>query len=364
MKICAAIKLKPTPEQEKALKATLERCNQACSWLAERAFQEKRVRQFDLHKLAYKDCRERFDLAAQATVRCIAKVADAFKVNRKVCPKFKSLAAQPYDDRLVSFKPDDIVSLWTIEGRIKMPWVAGVRQRDLLKYRKGEADLAYIRRKWFLICTCDVPETEEFDPEDWIGVDLGIVNIATDSDGNQHSGSNVELIRRIHAHRRRNLQRKGTRVARRKLNRSKGKQARFQKITNHTISKAIVQNAQGTERGVALEDLQGIRGRTKVRRRQRARMANWAFHQLRTFVTYKAALAGVPILLVDPRNTSRECSSCGHIDKANRRSQADFECRSCGHAANADDNAARNIRSRARAACRPAVVDNVLRQVA
>lgn len=364
MKICAAIKLKTTPEQEASLKATLERCNLACSWLARTAFEEKQVRQFDLHKLAYKECRERFDLAAQATVRCIAKVADAFKVNRKVCPRFRRFAAQPYDDRLMSFKPDDIVSLWTVDGRIKLSWVAGERQRALMEFRKGEADLAYIRRKWFLICTCDVPETEEFDPEDWIGVDLGIVNIATDSDGTSHSGAKVELLRRIHSHRRRNLQKKGTRAARRKINRLKGKQARFQKITNHTISKAIVTKAQGTCRGIALEDLQGIRGRTRVRRRQRARMANWAFHQLRSFVTYKAALVGVPVLLIDPRNSSRECAACGWVDKANRRSQSEFHCRSCGNRSHADDNAAEVLRSRARAACRPAIVDNDLRHVA
>ena len=33
----------------------------------------------------------------------------------------------------------------------------------------------------------------------------------------------------------------------------------------------------------------------------------------------KVALAGVPLILVDPRNTSRECSQCGHVVRENRQ---------------------------------------------
>jgi transposase len=52
------------------------------------------------------------------------------------------------------------------------------------------------------------------------------------------------------------------------------------------------------------------------------------------------------IVLVNPRNTSRECNSCGHTAAENRESQAVFECVKCGHTANADTNAARNILDR------------------
>ena len=46
---------------------------------------------------------------------------------------------------------------------------------------------------------------------------------------------------------------------------------------------------------------------------------------------------------VKPQYTSQTCSSCGHICKDNRKSQADFKCVACGHAENADINAAKNI---------------------
>ena len=75
-------------------------------------------------------------------------------------------------------------------------------------------------------------------------------------------------------------------------------------------------------------------------------MSGWAFHQLRAFIEYKAELAGIPVVKVDPRNTSRTCNACGHCDKANRQSQSQFVCRSCGHSDNADYNAAKNIRDR------------------
>ncbi len=85
----------------------------------------------------------------------------------------------------------------------------------------------------------------------------------------------------------------------------------------------------------------------KVRRAQRYERHAWAFFQLRAYIACKAAQAGVPVILVDPRNTSRTCSTCGHCEKANRHSQASFRCCRCGFARNADHNAAINIAYRA-----------------
>jgi Putative transposase DNA-binding domain len=91
-----------------------------------------------------------------------------------------------------------------------------------------------------------------------------------------------------------------------------------------------------------------IHKRCYVRREQRARLTGWAFDQLRRFIEYKARLAGVPVLYVDPADTSRTYAECGHCEKANRRSRDRFECRHCGHSDRADANAARNIRTKGR----------------
>src|SRR5262249_23657804 len=125
------------------------------------------------------------------------------------------------------------------------------------------------------------------------------------------------------------------------------KEARYRKDVNHRISKELVAKAKDTGRGIAMEDLSGIRDRLQFRKPQRARMGGWAFFQLRSFVEYKARLSGVPVVLVDPRNTSLTCSACGHCEKANRKSQAEFVCLHCEFSENADLNAARNIRARA-----------------
>ena len=73
-------------------------------------------------------------------------------------------------------------------------------------------------------------------------------------------------------------------------------------------------------------------------------------------IASQAALAGVLVELVDPRNTSRTCSKCGHCEKGNRRNQSEFWCRSCGSEAHADINAAENIRQ---GRCKPAERDVV-----
>jgi putative transposase len=93
-----------------------------------------------------------------------------------------------------------------------------------------------------------------------------------------------------------------------------------------------------------MENLTGIRDRANgYAAEMRWLMGNWAFSQLKQFVLYKAADAGLPVFQVDPRNTSRTCSRCGHCEKANRRSQAIFLCLECSFQANADFNAACNI---------------------
>jgi IS605 OrfB family transposase len=87
-----------------------------------------------------------------------------------------------------------------------------------------------------------------------------------------------------------------------------------------------VVKAKGAGRGLALENLKGIRHRTRFRKPQRARMGGWAFHRIRTFVGCKAQQAGVDVVVVDPRNTSRQCPVCGPAARANRPSPSEFRC--------------------------------------
>ena len=356
MKLVANIKLLPTPEQETLLQQTLERCNEACNWLSGVAFETKTFRHFALQKIAYRETRERFGLTAQVAVRCLAKVADAYKIDTDTQRQFRPHSAQPFDDRIFRFLSDEQLSIWTLGGRQRISYVCGDHQRRLLAHRKGEVDLMLVRGNWYLAVVCDLDDPDLIETTDVLGVDLGIVNIATDSDSRPYTGASIEAVRTKLSRRRAGLQKRGTKAAKRRLKKLSGKQRRFQTHSNHCISKALVLEAKRSGRAISLEDLKGIRRRVKARASQRGRLHNWGFGQLRSFVAYKARLAGVPILFVDPRDTSRTCPVCGCVDKRNRPNQATFYCVSCGHAGAADHVAALNIRSKARAAVTPPAV--------
>lgn len=348
MKLIAQLKLLPTPDQANALRKTLEVANTACNYISTQAWENNTFRQFELHKLAYRNTREMFPLSAQVVVRCLSKVADAYKIDRKVRRTFQPQGAIAFDRRILSYHLErKEVSLWTVDGRVRIPFSAGRRQLELLKGQRGESDLCYVKGKFYLLATCEEETPEPINFEGVLGVDLGIVNLASDSDGENFSGQAIQDNRRKFEHRRKNLQKKQTRSAKRKLKKLSGKQARFQKDTNHKISKQLVEKAVDTRRAIALEDLTGIREGTVVRRKQRSKHSNWSFYQLRQYITYKSERVGVRVLLVDPRNTSRTCPQCGCVDKANRLSQSLFSCVSCGYSAPADTNAAVNIAARA-----------------
>lgn len=380
MKLTAKVKLE-TPDAPLLLR-TMEAANECSRWISEQAWKSSTFGKQELQKLTYAEARRRTGLSAQITIHCIFKVADSYrsafalhrlhitKVNRqnnrlakmgkplKPLPvmesvKFRATGGVTYDDRILRWMPNErAVSIWTLEGRRKISFVSGEYQYAMLATRKGESDLVYQSGKFYLAATCDVLEAPMLNSTEFLGVDLGVANIASDSDGQRYSGSQIKSVRYRHRRLRTNLQKKQTRAAKRRLKKLSGRESRFARHTNHVISKQIVACAKGTNRGIKLEDLSGIRDRVDTfGRRQRVVLHSWAFYQLAGFVAYKAQREGVTVILVDPRNTSRECAKCGHVAKGNRLNQSTFRCLACGHADNADTNASQVIMGRP--ACKP-----------
>ncbi len=344
MKITAKIKLQPNSDQHAALLTTLETANAACNYISQVAWDNRTFRQFDLHHFVYYDARERFGLSADMTIRCIAKVAHAYKADQKTKRTFKATGGFPYNPRTLRYVIEGgFVTIWSIVGRLKISFVAGNRQLEQLKTQKGESELLFTNGQFYLAATCDTDEPDPIEPTDVLGVDLGIKNIATTSDGQKFAGNHLNNIRRRRRRQRKNIQPVGTKSSKRKLKRLSGKERRFATHINHCISKQIVNTAKDTNSAIALEDLKGIRNRIRLRRSQRDDLHSWAFFQLGEFIKYKAKLAGVPVVFVNPRYTSQACHKCGSIDKGNRKTQDKFLCLSCGHADHADINAALNI---------------------
>lgn len=342
------LKLAPSPEQATALLETMTACNAAANHAVGVAFEHRTANKIRVQKLVYHDLKQQFGLGAQMAILAVHKACGALKRDKKKLPTFRNHGAIVYDPRIMSWKSRDAVSLLTLSGRIIVPVVYQGRWATNHPDRiRGQADLVYQGGMFFLAVVTDVPEPPKGPvPDKWIGVDLGIANLACESDGTNHCGKAVRAVRYRNRTLRQRLQSKGTRSAKRLLVKRRRKEQRFASNTNHVISKALVGKAQRTGRGIKLEDLSGIRDRVTVRRAQRADQHSWGFHQLRAFVTYKAAIAGVLVALVDPRNTSRQCPECGHVDKRNRPSRDRFACVACGFAGPADHIAARNISER------------------
>jgi IS605 OrfB family transposase len=370
------VRMLPTEEQAAALGATLRTCNAAASWLSGRLHEQRVRHKREAQKRFYTELKQRFGLSAQPAIRVIGKVTDSYtalKANidagnygpsgsqkrKTIAAKpitFRTDAAQPFDARCLSWQiPDDVggrdavVSIWTLHGRARnIRIIAAARDLVMLRIRPiGETDLICRDGKWYLYATVEVPAAPLAEPVDgFLGVDLGIVNIATSSDGDRVAGARLNRYRKRQLSLRKRLQAKKTASARRLLKKRRRKEARFAADINHQVSKRIVAEAQRTGRGIAVEQLGGIRARVRLRKPQRAMVHSWAFAQLGAFVAYKAQAAGVAFVEVDPAYTSQTCHACGWMDKRSRRSQSEFECGRCGFVGHADHNAAINIAAR------------------
>ncbi len=348
------IRLAPTPEQESALRATLvafaDACNHIHTVVPENIRNSARMQQ-----LTYREVRERFGLSANLAVRAVARVSMNRKAARELGGKVKAFkpTSVDYDARIFDLRVrDETASLTTVRGRMRVDLrVSEYHLARLQGTQPTSATLVDSKGKFWLHVQVkrDVPPTVE--AEDVIGVDLGRTDLAVTSTGKSWSGAEITQTRDRYARTRQMVQKnrsKGTRSTRRRagqlLKRLSGREQRFQKQVNHTISKAVVEEARSLGAAVALEDLTGIRERTNPQprnRTERRRNNSWAFHQLRGFVEYKAALAGVQVIPVSPRYTSQTCHCCKHIGE---RQGKRFECGNCGWVGDADHNGAQMIR--------------------
>ena len=348
MKLTVTVKLGTTQEQHAALLQTLRTCNAACERISQVAFQSQTFRQFDLHQLTYYPIREKSALPAQHVIRTIAKVADAYKLGTDTLRTFQPTGAIELDSRLLSWKvQEQTVGITTLRGRLSIPFLCSVAQKALLRGQRGQSDLMLRDGVFYLACSVTVEDAQPFVPTGVIGIDLGIVHLATDSQGNHYTGEPVRKVRRKYRRLRQLLAPRKSASARKHRKKLARKEARFVKDTNHRISKQLVQLALDRQKALAVETLTGIRPRGNgLSRAMRTELNNWAFLQLKLFLIYKSKRAGVTVIEVDARYSSQECSACHHTERANRRSQERFCCQCCGLELNADYNASLNLKAR------------------
>ncbi len=351
-------KLQLDEAQRKHIAETMQAFAQACQYVQD-TLEPKLRNKGRMQTLVYRDIRTRFGLSANLTMRAIARVSTNRKAAHVTGSSVKQFAASSidYDQRIFSFRERDwTVSMTLLQGRVRFALRLGTYQRGKLQgAHPTSAQLCqHPDGQFFLHIQVKHRPPSPADPQDVLGVDLGRMDIAHTSDDVAWSGATLRTVRDRFAHLRTVLQRKaskGTRSTRRRcrelLHRLSRRERRFQRHTNHVISKHLVQHAVTRHAALALEDLTGIRERTNRQRRtktERRRSNSWAFSQLRQFLAYKAQAAGVILHLVSAAYTSQVCHVCLYIgSRAGKR----FTCSNpvCGWKGDADLNGARNIRT-------------------
>jgi predicted transposase len=145
MKLTLKIKLLPTAEQVELLLETIQEANSVCNAISDIAWSKKVFNNFKIHHEVYHAYKATFRLSSQMLVRSVAKVADAYKLDKKTKRIFRPLGSIAYDARIMTYKSNNKVSLWCIGGRQTIDFVC--HNPTYLPYIKGEAKLIWFTKK-------------------------------------------------------------------------------------------------------------------------------------------------------------------------------------------------------------------------
>ncbi|MFP8952032.1 RNA-guided endonuclease InsQ/TnpB family protein [Natrialbaceae archaeon A-arb3/5] len=359
----AITRLSLDDDQQTLLDRTISEWKRACNTASRVGWTTGETQTVALQQIVYDDIRDQTSLGSQHTILAIRQAAAAldgidalesavseYDTSR---PTFTSETIT-YDSRSMTVFDDDTVSLATVDKRIRCELILpaddeGYQHQYLeneswevtestLSKRDGDYYLHIGFRK-----PAPKPKTEtETDAADRtvLGVDLGIVNIATTSTAYFASGRELRHRHREFERVRGNLYQKGTDSAYRTIRRMSGRESRYVRDVLHRVANDILEEATAYEcEYIVFEDLKHIRENAPPGKQ----FHQWAHRQLVELVEYKASTKGMRVEFVSPENTSRRCPECGHTSGVNRTTQSQFECERCGMTANADYVGAKNI---------------------
>jgi len=367
MNITKTVILKLTTGKDHMIEKTLQKFTEGMNYTSTVVHANKKpIGAMKLQKLTYAYLRSEIGLKSQMSCNVARQTTRAYRTlqaqirkdeTRWQLLKFAPTNAKFSYGRDFSINHDEI-SITTFDGRQKY----GIMNYEYAeqffdgswKYNASELVKHKDGRYYFhLCCEKEIEEPDITQASNFMGIDVGINHLAvtftTNGQCKFFTGGEIKNIRNIYSKQRKRLQEKGTRSATRVLKHQAGREKRFMKNVNHVISRQVVESAiENDVSVVGLEDLTGIRKRTKVRKTQRYQHNSWAFRELQTFIEYKAREAGIAVIYIDPRYTSQTCPKCLHISRNNRNGRS-FRCEACGYALNADLVGAMNIEARTRA---------------
>ena len=356
MTIIAKIQISVDVDNQVLLSKTMSAYSDACNYVSEYIFNTKNLKQFSLNQILYSTLREQFGLRSQM----------AQSVFKTVIAKYKSILETQKDWIKLSFDKPQYDLVWnrdysltqncfsvnTLDGRIKLPYFAKGMSKyfDHTTYKFGTAKLVNKHGKYYLHIpvSYEVEESNISDICNVVGIDRGINFVVATYDSKHKSGFvSGRAIKQKRAHYsklRKELQKRQTPSARRRLKAIGQRENRWMQDVNHCVSKALVEdNPKHTL--FVLEDLTGIRSVTeRVKTKDRYVSVSWSFYDLEQKLIYKAKQNQSTVIKVDPRYTSQCCPVCGHIEKSNRNKKIHlFTCKNCGYSSNDDRIGAVNL---------------------
>ena len=351
-----AIRLRPSPVEAKLLERTCDAYLKAYDKVSDWCHANECLTQRKVQDATYRTIRETLGMPSQMAISATRRVIGNYRTIKETTGR--QWGKQPirytspgYDlvwNRDYSVNRHGLVSVNTLEGRIKLHANWTHVPDEYRQGRYGTARILQRNGKWMMLIPMTVTTPNPRRPQRVTGVDLGIRFLATAYDGNGkttfYKGKEVTHRRAKYKELRSELQRKGTRSARKRLKSIGNRENRWMRDVNHQVSKALV-NACDRPTLIVLEDLKGIRKTTeKAWKTQRYVQVSWAFFQLRRMIEYKAAKAGHTVLVIDPAYTSQTCPKCGAILKTNRKKKQHlYVCANCAYTSNDDRVGAMNI---------------------
>ena len=358
---------KPNKNKVLALNTCLEEYFRAVKWYLSFNSTSKTF----LHKNGYEKAKQLFNLNTALIQTARDKAVEILKSFNEKKKEGKAKSERPklnrvsirFDKRCYSFaKTTNVLTPYWLtlslnrRTRISLPIKFGGRQQKFIEEAlKGEwqfCTVEMVKRngEWYahFVLKKEVELIDE--PETIIGVDVGEWNVAVAVAISKHnsskpmkgqfwSGARVRYVRGKYAHIRRNLQRKKRLDL---VKRIGSKEGRIVNQILHTIAKEVVEYAkQFSKPIIIMERLNGIREEMNSSAKLNRRLHAWSFRKLQQYIEYKANLEGIPVVYVNPKNTSKRCHRCGHV--ARKVEGREFKCLKCGLVYNRDLNSAINI---------------------
>ena len=354
--ITAKIQISATADDKVLLNKTMSVYSDACNYVSDYVFRTHDLKQFSLNKALYTELRKKFGLKSQMTQSVFKTVIARYKTileneSKWIKPSFKKPQYDLVWNRDYSLT-QNCFSINTLNGRVKLPYFAEGMSKyfDHTIYKFGTAKLVNKHGRYFLHIpvTYDIEESNISDICNVVGIDRGINFVVATYDSKHKSGfvsgKAIKQKRANYSKLRKELQKRQTPSARRRLKAIGSRENRWMQDINHCVSKALVKNNPRHTLFV-LEDLSGVRDATeRVKTKDRYVSVSWSFYDLEQKLMYKAKQNQSTVIKVNPAYTSQCCPVCGHIEKANRNKRIHlFNCKNCGYKSNDDRIGAMNL---------------------